>query len=420
MKHSHVWAWVSSAGLGLGALPAAAVDVSVSGFGTLGYAQSDQTFNYQTHVNDRGTLKRDSVLGLQMDARLNDQFSVTLQAKAAPSVKRDEGVDATVSWAFLSWRPTNDLLFRAGRLRVPLYLQSENTDVGATFSFARLPTEVYSTTPTTDFNGVSFSKTWGLAAGDLTLDGYLGETEVTFRTQLRDLAVVAFSPTRVSARGLALTFQQDDHTFRIGAHDAYAKSTNGQGGAETYPFVALAPGVGYYQIAGPGVKPVTEAHSPVFTLGANLALGQGTRLMGEYVRRDVRNLMSGSDTQGAYLAVLKRMGAWTPYLSVGRLLTMAEPRQLYNQINANRLPNGVPGAELINPTQRLGADILTVYDQTTWALGTAYRVSPSSNLKAEWARVSVGAGSSFIDAPAGAESGNKVTNVLSVSYNFVF
>ena len=99
---------------------------------------------------------------------------------------------------------------------------------------------------------------------------------------------------------------------------------------------------------------------------------------------------------------------------------MAEPRQLYNQINANRLPNGVPGAELINPTQRLGADILTVYDQTTWALGTAYRVSPSSNLKAEWARVSVGAGSSFIDAPAGAESGNKVTNVLSVSYNFVF
>ena len=125
---------VCATALGLSAVPAVAVEMSVSGFGTLGYARSDQALNYQAHVNDQGTLKRDSLLGLQVDARLNDQFSVTVQAKVAPSLRSDQGVDGTVSWAFLSWRPANDLLFRAGRLRVPLYLQSENTDVGATFN----------------------------------------------------------------------------------------------------------------------------------------------------------------------------------------------------------------------------------------------------------------------------------------------
>ncbi len=411
---------VCATALGLSAVPAVAVEMSVSGFGTLGYARSDQTLNYQAHVNDQGTLKRDSLLGLQVDARLNDQFSVTVQAKVAPSLRSDHGVDGTVSWAFLSWRPANDLLFRAGRLRVPLYLQSENTDVGATFNVARLPTEVYSTTPTTDFDGVSLSKTWSLAAGELTLDGYLGRANATLRSQLRDLGTVSFVDTVVHARGLALTLQQDDNTFRVGAHDAYAKGTNGQRGALTYPFVPLGGGFGYYQISnlmpGPGVTEVDQVHSPVFTLGADVGVGYGARVMAEYVRRDVRNLVSGADTQGAYITVSRPVGAWTPYLSVGRLLTMPEPRNLYKRINSNT----VPGEPALNATQRIGADILTIYDQTTWAVGTSYRLNPTSKLKAEWARIKVGEGSAFIDALPGGESANTVTNVLSLSYNFVF
>lgn len=88
--------------LALVALPAVAIDFSYSGFGTLGYAISDQPYTYQRFINDRGSLKRDSLAGVQVDARLDTQIGATLQLKAEPSLTSDKKYDATVAWAFLS------------------------------------------------------------------------------------------------------------------------------------------------------------------------------------------------------------------------------------------------------------------------------------------------------------------------------
>ncbi len=60
------------------AAPAQAVDLAWSGFGTLGYAQSDQPVNYQRFIDEKGTFKRDSVLGAQVDARLNTAAQITV------------------------------------------------------------------------------------------------------------------------------------------------------------------------------------------------------------------------------------------------------------------------------------------------------------------------------------------------------
>ena len=126
--------WASAA-----ALPALAADYSLSGFGTLGYARSNQPYTYQRFIDDGGTLKRDSVAGLQMDARFNENFGATVQVLAAPATNSDRRYDATVAWAFLSWRPSNDWLVRAGKQRLPLYLYSQTYNVGVTYDFARLP-----------------------------------------------------------------------------------------------------------------------------------------------------------------------------------------------------------------------------------------------------------------------------------------
>jgi hypothetical protein len=305
-----------------------------------------------------------------------------------------------------------------------LYLQSESTDVGATFDYARFPTEVYSTSPTTDFDGFSGSKTWGLASGELTLDGYGGSADGYIRTQLRDTSTVIFNRSRVSSRGVALTWAGEENMVRAGAHSVHTQVADGQAGPAAYPFVSLQPGLGYYQITnqmpGPGVPLAGRVHVLVSTVGADVALAYGVRMMGEYVRRDVRNIVTGSDSQSAYVALRKTVGAWTPYVSVGRLLTMPESRDFYNRVNSNTLPASVPGAAAINASQRIGADIIGVYDQSTWAVGTSYRLNPTSRLKAEWARVSTGDGTSLLDVPPGQGSGKRAINVLSVSYNFVF
>lgn len=427
--------WMLAATLGLYAMAAAAaVDVSFSGYGTVGYTQSDQSYNYQRFINQQGTFKRDSILGVQMDAKLSDDFGFTLQGKVAPSLKSESNVDATISWAFLSWRPTNDWLVRVGRIRVPIYLHSENMDVGSTFDFARLPAEVYNSAQTTDGDGIHIGKTWNLDAGELTLLGYHGSANTYYRFYRRDnepsLALSSgayYVPVKMTANGLVLTLQRDESIFRVTAHDTYTKITDNQTMPVTFPYVQFIPGVGYYQVSnlmpGPGVSNENNIHTAAYTLGADVAVGNGFRVMGEYVRRDVRNVSSGPDSQGGYIAVLKSVGAWTPYVSVARLESMPRTRDLYNKVNNSTVPAAVVGPELaaqLNASQRAGADGIMAYDQTTWALGTSYRINPTSKVKAEWARTQTGDMSSLIDALPGGESGKKVVNVLSFSYNFVF
>ena len=84
------------------------------------------------------------------------------------------------------------------------------------------------------------------------------------------------------------------------------------------------------------------------------------------------------------------------------------------------MPASVPGAVLINASQRAGADGILAYDQSSWAVGTSYSFSATSKLKAEWMRVRIGQTSSLVDAPPASNIRNQHINVLSMSYNVVF
>ncbi|HET7774941.1 MAG TPA: hypothetical protein VFK74_01080, partial [Azospira sp.] len=207
-KRKHLLRSLAFAGLGIAAATAQATDFSVSGFGTIGYAQSNQAEKYQRFISDQGTFKRDSVFGLQVDATFNPQWGATVQAKLAPASGSDQRWDPTISWAFVSYRPDNDWLLRLGKLRVPLYLNSENMDVGTTFDMARLPAEMYSTSPSSDFTGASFARNWSLDSGDLTLDGYWGQANMHWRFYQRDPIPGTngpgplFVPIRTEAKGL--------------------------------------------------------------------------------------------------------------------------------------------------------------------------------------------------------------------------
>ncbi|EGV28455.1 hypothetical protein ThidrDRAFT_3751 [Thiorhodococcus drewsii AZ1] len=88
--------------------------------------------------------------------------------------------------------------------------------------------------------------------------------------------------------------------------------------------------------------------------------------------------------------------------------------------NSKRVPGSLPNADDINAIQTLRADLLGALDQQSLALGTAYRLSATSMLKAEWMQVRTGRVSSFLDAPAGEDSGGRQVNVLALSYSLAF
>jgi hypothetical protein len=427
MKPSRLLPGVLAASLMTGS--ALAGDISFSGFGTLGYAQSDQSYNYQRFINKSGTFARDSVLGAQADIKLNEQWGATVQAKLAPSLHDDNKWDPTLSWAFISYRPSDDWLFRAGKLRVPLYLNSENMDVGTTFDFARLPTEMYSVAPTTDFTGLSFTKTWELGSGDINLDGYWGSAKSHWRFFTRDdisalggpARGASFVPITTEAKGLVLTAQIDDNRFRAGVHTTVTKNSDGDAFVSDFSYGPL-PGLPFVNGYSPGAT-VNRIHNTALTLGGDISLGGGYRLTGEVARRIVSDTKIGPDTTGAYLSLLKQAGPWTPYVSVARLFSSSDPRKRYQEVNGTVIssPFLPPGAGTgLTSAQRAMADGIVAYDQTTFALGFSYRLTPTQKIKAEWANTHVGSMSSFVDAPTGTETGHRNINVISASYNFVF
>lgn len=412
-------------------LPAAALDLSWSGFGTLGYAQSNRDYTYQRFITDGGSFERDTVLGGQLDAQFAPQWSATAQITLAPSLRHDRGWSFSTTWAFIGWRPADEWLVRLGRLRLPLYLHSESLDVGQSHDMARLPTEMYSIIPSNDFNGLSLTKTWQQGeTGEVSLDAYVGRSRTAARLWQRDglppylPAGPAFADITVRVSGLVLTLRDADLQLRAGVHRAATARTNGQPVPVNFPYVQAGPGVGYYQVDasmyGPGIATVNPLHNTIATLGAEYAVGNGWGLAAEFARDFQHGSELGSDTRGGYVAVSRRIGDFTPYTSVAALRSSRVSMDWYDQLTAPLSPY-LPGAAQIAAVQRLAAEGIYATDQRSLAIGSAYHLSPTSKLKLEWMRTRIGRMSRLVDTPAGSASPrNTHVDVLSLNYNFVF
>ncbi|OGB04886.1 MAG: hypothetical protein A3E25_13730 [Burkholderiales bacterium RIFCSPHIGHO2_12_FULL_69_20] len=424
-------AWAAAAALGT---PATAQDLSWSGFGTLGYAQSNRDHTYQRYIDHSGGLERDTVFGVQADWRLGPQWSATLQLKAAPSLKSDSRWDVVPAWAFVAWRPTNDWLLRVGRVRAPLYLYSESMDVGQTHDMARLPTELYSVAPTTDIDGAYVTRSWALGeTGDreLSLDAYHGAANTTARFWTRDglppvePAGAQFKDVHVELTGLALTLRQPDLVLRTSVHQARTRQRNGQALPVRFPFVPVGPGIGYYQVSnslpGPGVPTVGTIGNTIFSLGGEATLGGGWRVAGEFVRNQQHDTELASDTKARYIAVFRQMGKFTPYLSVARLDSPARSFDWYQRLTNPSLPGFIPGAAQLNAAQRMAGESIWLADQHSVAVGSSYALSPSMKLKGEWMRSRIGQMSRLVDTPPGSATVSQQSiDVWSINLNFAF
>jgi hypothetical protein len=402
-----------------------AIEYAVSGFGTVGYAQSDRRESYQRFINEEGTFKRDSVLGAQLDARVSSEWSATVQATTGPSDANDEKLSIKVSWAFVSWRPDNDWLVRVGKQRLPLFLNTENRDVGQTYDLLRLPSEVYAVAPTTDLTGASISRTWLSDTGEWTLDAYTGSGSLDVRTSSRDLGVDVLK-VRTNASGMSLSLKLDNSSaFHASMLRASTRRRDGAVLTSSFPAVTI-PAVGtYYQVSnalpGPGVGTTSHIVNDVFVLGADLAVAPNWRVVSELGRTIQHKSDVGANTVGGYLAVLHKIDRFTPYVSLARLRSLGSPLRVTQALDAVSLPSFIPGADQINLSQRVAADSTPVYDQTALSIGLSYALTPQSKLKGEWMRTRVGVRSAMVDSQAGDQPFNHaLIDVLSLSYSFAF
>jgi hypothetical protein len=313
---------------------AQAQDIAWSGFATLGYAQSpDVPGRYLRWIDDNGTFNADSVAALQADWRINPRWSATVQLKAAPSEKSDDQWQLRPAWAFLAWRPDDAWLVRAGRMRLPLYMYSESLDVGVAQDMARLPMEMYSIIPSNEYNGVSIGHTRAtslLPDGELAVEAYGGRIGTTARFWLRDGAPPQVAAGERYVGGERHHLRPGDHaaqprtTLRLGLHEARTARLGGERTPVDYPFVSHRPRPGLLQgqrctARAPdrdrAAHPQPDHHAGC-RAAAGRRLARGCRAGPQPA---VHAPSLGSNTLGGYVTVFREIGAFTPYVSAGRL-----------------------------------------------------------------------------------------------------
>lgn len=403
-----------------GTAAGAGLDVRVSGFATLGYAASDQSWRWQRFTDEHGTFWRDSIVGGQLDARFSPNWSATVQLTLAPSTRHERQWTVEAAWAFVSWRPDNDWLLRAGKQRVPIFLNAENRDVGQTYAFARLPAEVYAVSPTTDHTGLSVSRVWQRDSGELSADAYAGRAQITDRSHSRDLGP-QFLPVHTDVFGAALTWRSEALSWRVGALHAVTERSDGQPLPSRYPFVSPFPGFGYYQVSnaipgGPGIGSTDKIANNIVNLSLDARVAPNWRVVTEIARNIQGRTDLGANTVGGYVAVLHTLGHLTPYVSLARLQTLGAPRKVSEALMAS----AGTGSDALSVAQRAAADAIPVYDQTSAGLGAAYALSPRSQLKGEWMHTRIGRRSAMADDPPEGTLSQTGVNVLSLSYSVVF
>lgn len=400
-----------------------------SGFGTLGWTQSNRRWGYQRFIDRQGSFERDSLLGAQLDAQLSPEWSATAQVKLAPSDRQDNAWDLRSTWAFVAWRPDNDWLLRAGKLRVPFFLRSEHMDVGATYNDARLPADLYGILSTNDFTGAHVTRAWTVGDSDVSLDLYHGRATQTQRIWLREGAGPVAAGASVwdvvtKAQGISATWTDATSKARLGLHRVVVTPQDGQALAVRPTWVDLGPGFGYWQtsnaLPGPGVEMTRSIENYFLTAAGEYSPAAGWRLAGEIGR--VRQLKTdrGVDALLGYFTVTRTIDRLSPYVTLAALRSSARSREWTRRLDETTVPAGVPGADALNASMRASADATPVSDQRSWAFGSAYAVSSTAKLKAEWLHTRAKVSSMF-DLPSGERLFQpRSVDVLSVNYSFTF
>lgn len=142
---------------------------NVRGYATLGVVHSDNdqadfvsgslTQSEGAGYTDSWSANVDSRLGVQVDANFTDRLTGVVQVISEAVANNtfdgdlNENYHPSVEWANLSYRVTDDLTVRAGRIVLPFLGVAEFRKVGFAQTWIRPPVEMYSNVPFSSSDG---------------------------------------------------------------------------------------------------------------------------------------------------------------------------------------------------------------------------------------------------------------------------
>lgn len=347
-------------------------DLQLHGYLTAGLAKLDKNQD-TTYPNPLGsgmpviksklTSNYDSVAGLQLNYKVNDQIDMATQFYVAATGEPENNYEVKTNWAYVDYKLNDEWTVRAGRFGFASYLYSENLKVGAAYPWARLPSEIYSQLGGLySENGVAVLYRHAMGDWMLRVQPSFGEQKLK-----------EFKVNRI--KQLSASLSNENLTLHIGSGLASADIADATKTALTVGLDGALAGFGYspadidqYNAAlysSVKFNNVRAAFSDVGFLyddGRWFAAGELSAL---------RFKGFVSDFNAGYVSAGHYVGKWLPYVLYGQYKST-------NVYQANEIP--APGDEIYATPAR--------WEQRTVAVGARYQFKPNVSLKLQVDQVS--------------------------------
>lgn len=382
----------------------------VSGFVTLGgtYHENPDVgivfSGAQSKPAYRGlSTELDSVLGLQWDYKLTPTASVKLQAVA----RAGEEYRPNLRMAYAQQELGKNLSFRVGRMRSPLFFDSDTSEIGYANTMIRGPVPLYAGTSggqIAHIDGLHLQWREPLRDYSLTVNAYWGGGQAT-HYDFTDAQVNKFLINASGLLNLSVGLTAGEYLFRY-SHTKVANYTaNTDPPYQLYESIATAStnfgrlatdfadsGLGAEAQAANEKAKLLSLYSKPFdgaqtydSIGVSTTIA-GFGISGEWTQLDADAIMIGK-VQGYQLSVNYPLGVFTPYISI------AHNRRISNWADANPItPTGLPLFEVLTidaALTELGnrtAHISRILDSSmrSVTVGLRWDVAPSMAAKIQY------------------------------------
>jgi hypothetical protein len=401
---------------------------SVRGYGTLGGVYSDlEGADYSSHPfmhpegageSDSFSAEVDSKTGLQIDMRFTERFTGVIQLVSEAAFNNtwdgdpNDNFKPSLEWANLSYKVTDDVTVRGGRIVLPVLMSAEYRKVGYASHWLRAPVEVYGKMAFNASDGADIAWRSQAGGGFNTLHAHVGTTSL--RTDV--------FKAQVDVWGLNDTFEIGSLKLRAAYMNLEYQTVDGFGSVLDFAAAADSLPFGMGANAAREARRLYNTYDPslgqkmaFFDVGATYDPGAWF-VMGEALHIKSDSLLAGS-TSG-YVSGGVRAGKFTPYAT----LSVAKTDQ--------KSDAGIPTAGLPAPlavaASMVNASLLNDYvnadeSQRSIALGVRWDVANNFAVKAQYDYVDLGNGSRGLvtNHQPNFESGTNF-NVFGLAVDFVF
>jgi len=377
-------------------------NLSISGFGTLGVAQTDSDdakfarYNQASGTGDSPRIGLDSNLGLQATYAFNESLSGTVQVLTRKNTSQQFTTDLT--WGFLKYKLNDETNVRLGRVVLPAFLISDYQNVGYANTMMRPPIEMYGQAPIENSDGADINYRHAIGDLNVTAQAFAGVSRGKLFVSSGAGSTASY---RAPAAGFSVAGEYGPFLLRF-AHARADMKIN-----DIQPINALTTtlsSAGFNQLAS-DITFTTGKKIAFTSIGGtidwNNVVGQA-----EYAQRRAKDKVYLPDTNAWYAMIGYRFGNVLPYYA------HASAKGAGSSVTAPAALAKVP------PLNAAVGNLLAASEQTSDIVGVRWDFAKSLALKVQYDRVKPTAKSgTLVYGPA---VYTKKVNVIAAGVDFVF